>query len=75
MSKVDEINQAMLRATHHRDQLIQLAKGFVALHDEQPGSCEADELMHVILDGEEYDLAMRRVMRIKQYRKKHKRDA
>jgi len=69
MNRVKEINQWEARAAHLRDQLHQLAKEFVRLHDERLGSCEADELQSVILDGEDYETALKRIIRIKKHRR------
>lgn len=68
MDKVRKINRMIGSASHHREQLHAIAREFVRMHDEEPGSCEADELMHVILDGEDYTTAMKRVLRIKKHR-------
>lgn len=64
MSMVKKVDEMMATAAHHREQLHALAKDFAALHSEPAGSCQADELMHVILDGQPYDDAMARVMQL-----------
>ncbi|QEF98181.1 hypothetical protein Mal15_22290 [Stieleria maiorica] len=68
MNRIKNINQYIARAGHLRDQLGELAKDFARLHNEPLGSDEADELMHVILDGEDYQTAMERVIEMKKHR-------
>lgn len=74
MNKVDQINRLLLQATHHRDQLTMIAKEFVDLHGESHGSCEGDELMHCILDGQPYQYTLERVNLIRAERQKHRND-
>lgn len=74
MNKVDQINRLLLQATHHRDQLTMIAKEFVDLHGEAHGSCEADELMHCIFDGQPYQYTLERVNLIRAERQKHRND-
>jgi len=69
MKRLDQVNQWVQRATHLRDQLHTLAREFAQLHNEPLGSDEADELMHVILDGEDYEVAMERVLDIKKFKR------
>lgn len=72
MTNIDQRYRLLAQATHHRDQLISIAKEFVDLHGEAHGSCEADELMSCILDGEPYEHILERVNRIRAKKQKHR---
>lgn len=60
--KIDRINHLLKLSQHYRDQVEAMAIEFVSLHDEAPGSNEADELMHCIYDGANYQDCMRKIM-------------
>lgn len=68
MDKINRIKQHLDRARHLCEQLNELAVSFIELHDEPPGSDEADELMHAIFDGEDYANVMERVIALKKHR-------
>lgn len=61
MSKADRINLLIQRARHHREQMQALSDEFLHLHGEQWGSDDADDLLNVVWDGDNYDSAIRRI--------------
>lgn len=56
------VNEILAARAHHREFLEALAREFVALHGYPYGSDEADELMHVVFDGQDYEQTMQRIM-------------
>jgi carbon storage regulator len=74
-SKPDRIERMIKEADYYRKHLSSIAKEFVVLHGESAGSCEADELMHCILDGESYHNALIRVNKIRARRGREKANA
>ena len=53
-NKIDRINAILASAVHHRDQLDAMATEFVQLHGAKPGSEDEEDLVSVILDGDDY---------------------
>ena len=62
MNKPKRIEHLVNVARHYRDQMNAMSVEFVKLHDVEPGSCDADDLISVIYDGFKYDEAMRRII-------------
>jgi hypothetical protein len=61
-NKVDRINHLLNTSEHYREQLAAMAAEFADLHQANIGSHDYDDLMGCILDGEEYESAMRRIV-------------
>lgn len=57
-NKIDRINQLIAASAHHREQLEAMAVEFATLHNARPGSSDEDDLVAVILDGEDYRYAL-----------------
>jgi flagellar motor component MotA len=61
-NKVERINHLLNLSKHYREQLAAMAAEFAELHQANIGTHDFDDFMGCILDGEEYDSVMRRVM-------------
>lgn len=68
MSVPQRVGEIIARANRCHGMLDELAREIVQVHDEAMGSDEAIELQHVVLDREDYHVAMARVMKIKRLR-------
>jgi hypothetical protein len=53
-NKVERIEHLLKVAAVHRDQLEAMASEFCELHNTKPGSEDHEDLLSVILDGEDY---------------------
>jgi hypothetical protein len=62
-NKVDRINRLIDASRHHREQLEAMAIEFATLHNAKPGSCDEDDLIGVILDGDDYKYVMLAIRR------------
>lgn len=61
MSKVERINHLLNTARHYREQLGAMAAEFADLHLSKPGSCDGEDLMSCIYDGNDYAETMLRI--------------
>jgi len=64
-SKVECINACMRRAQYHRFHLNSITREFVQLHGYEMSSTEASELRFVIVDGNDYEAAIRHILNMK----------
>ena len=62
LSMIEEVNQMIGRATHHREQLGAIAERFVQLHGYTWNSCDGEDLAGVIFDGDNYEIVLKRIM-------------
>ena len=62
MNKVERINHILNLSKHYREQLAAMAAELADLHNANIGTHDYDDLMGCILDGEEYESVMRRIM-------------
>lgn len=74
-NKVDRINHLLSASAMLRDQLEAMALEFCAIHNAKPGTEDYEDLLGVILDGDNYkrvmlDIRKRHIERSKQ-RKGH----
>lgn len=70
-SKIERIKTILGTATHHREQLNALADEFCTLHAVKMGSEDEEDLVSVILDGDNYQ---RVLLAIRKRRAKKWRD-
>lgn len=60
LTVVQQIGNKLASASHHRQQLAAIAADFVKLHDIDPDTDAADELVDCILQGGNYEEQLRR---------------
>jgi hypothetical protein len=62
-NKIDRINTILGSSAHHREQLNALAEEFCNLHAVKPGSDDEEDLVSVILDGDNYKRVLLEIRR------------
>jgi hypothetical protein len=61
MKKAERINHLLTIARHYREQLGAIAAEFADLHVSRPGSCDGEDLMGCIYDGNDYTETLLRI--------------